>query len=93
MALSLVYKMQLKCWAKDINIYVKYVGDWFLPTEERDIAETLVTQYDVDVITQQTDSGSPLDVAQEQGIWFIGKDMDIVGPLWLVRYGYSGRFL
>jgi basic membrane lipoprotein Med (substrate-binding protein (PBP1-ABC) superfamily) len=69
---------------KEVNIYVKYVGDWFLPTEERDIAETLVTQYDVDVLTQQTDSGSPLDVATEQGIWFIGKDMDIVG-----FYGWS----
>jgi basic membrane lipoprotein Med (substrate-binding protein (PBP1-ABC) superfamily) len=46
---------------KDVNIYVKYVGDWYLPAEERDIAETLVTQYDVDVLTQQTDSGSPLD--------------------------------
>jgi basic membrane lipoprotein Med (substrate-binding protein (PBP1-ABC) superfamily) len=69
---------------KDITVYVKYVGDWYLPTEERDIAETLVTQYDVDVLTQQTDSGSPLDVATEQGIWFIGKDMDIVG-----FYGWS----
>jgi basic membrane lipoprotein Med (substrate-binding protein (PBP1-ABC) superfamily) len=69
---------------KDVNIYVKYVGDWYLPTEERDIAETLINQYDVDVITQQTDSGSPLDVATEQGIWFIGKDMDIVG-----FYGWS----
>jgi basic membrane protein A len=64
---------------KDITVYVKYVGDWYLPAEERDIAETLVTQYDVDVLTQQTDSGSPLDVAQEKGIWFVGKDMDIVG--------------
>lgn len=64
---------------KEVNIYIKYVGDWYLPTEERDIAETLVTQYDVDVLTQQTDSGSPLDVATEQGIWFVGKDMDIVG--------------
>jgi len=69
---------------KEINIYVKYVGDWYLPTEERDIASTLITQYDVDVLTQQTDSGSPLDVAQEEGIWFIGKDMDIVG-----FYGWS----
>ncbi len=69
---------------KDITVYVKYVGDWYLPTEERDIATTLVTQYDVDVLTQQTDSGSPLDVAQEQGIWFVGKDMDIVG-----FYGWS----
>ena len=35
-------------------------------------------------MTQQTDSGSPLDVAQEKGIWFVGKDMDIVG-----FYGWS----
>jgi basic membrane protein A len=69
---------------KDITVYVKYVGDWYLPTEERDIAKTLIAQYDVDVLTQQTDSGSPLDVAQEEGIWFVGKDMDIVG-----HYGWS----
>ena len=73
-----------KLLGKDIKVYVKYVGDWYLPTEERDIATTLITQYGVDVITQQTDSGSPLDVAQEQGIWFVGKDMDIVG-----FYGWS----
>ena len=69
---------------KDVNIYVKYAGDWFLPPEERAIAETLVSTYNVDVITHQTDSGSPLDVAVEQGIWFVGKDMDIVG-----EYGWS----
>ncbi len=69
---------------KDITVYVKYAGDWYLPTEERDIASTLITQYDVDVLTQQTDSGSPLDAAQEEGIWFVGKDMDIVG-----HYGWS----
>jgi basic membrane lipoprotein Med (substrate-binding protein (PBP1-ABC) superfamily) len=69
---------------KDVNIYVKYAGDWFLPPEERGIAETLVSQYDVDILTQQTDSGSPLDVAVEQGVWFVGKDMDIVG-----HYGWS----
>jgi len=69
---------------KDVTVYVKYVGDWYLPQEERDIANTLITQYNVDVLTQQTDSGSPLDVAQEKGIWFVGKDMDIVG-----FYGWS----
>lgn len=69
---------------KDINVYVKYVGDWYLPTEEADLANTLVDQYKVDVLTQQTDSGSPLDVAQKKGVWFVGKDMDIVG-----EYGWS----
>jgi basic membrane lipoprotein Med (substrate-binding protein (PBP1-ABC) superfamily) len=73
-----------KLLKKDIKVYVKYVGDWYLPTEERDIANTLISQYKVDVITQQTDSGSPLDAATEAGIWFVGKDMDIVGD-----YGWS----
>jgi basic membrane protein A len=69
---------------KDVKVYVKYAGDWYLPTEERDIATTLVDQYKCDVITQQTDSGSPLDAAQEKGVWYVGKDMDIVG-----EYGWS----
>ncbi len=69
---------------KDIKVYSKYVGDWYKPAEERDIATTLVNQYKVDVLTQQTDSSSPLDVATEQKIWFVGKDMDIVG-----EYGWS----
>ncbi len=69
---------------KDVKVYVKYVGDWYLPQEEREIATMLVEQYNVDVLTQQTDSGSALDVATEKGIWFVGKDMDIVG-----EYGWS----
>ncbi|MBI5934414.1 MAG: BMP family ABC transporter substrate-binding protein [Chloroflexi bacterium] len=69
---------------KDIKVYVKYAGDWYLPQEERDIAATLVDQYNVDVLTQQTDSGSTLDVAKEKGVWFVGKDMDTVG-----EYGWS----
>jgi len=69
---------------KEIDIYVRYSGDWFLPAEEREIATTLVEEYNVDVITQQTDSGAPLDVAEERDIWFVGKDMDTVG-----HYGWS----
>jgi basic membrane protein A len=69
---------------KEVNVYVKYAGDWYLPQEERDIAATLVDQYKCDVLTQQTDSGSTLDVATEKGVWFVGKDMDIVG-----EYGWS----
>ena len=73
-----------KALGKRVTVYVKYVGDWYKPAEEREIATTLVRQYKVDVITQQTDSGSPLDVAQERKIWFVGKDMDVVG-----FYGWS----
>ena len=73
-----------KALGKRVNVYVKYVGDWYKPAEEREIAATLVNQYKVDVITQQTDSGSALDVAGEKKIWFVGKDMDVVG-----FYGWS----
>jgi basic membrane lipoprotein Med (substrate-binding protein (PBP1-ABC) superfamily) len=69
---------------KDISVYVKFAGDWFLPTDERAIAETLVDTYHCDVLTQQTDSSSTMDVAKEKGVWFVGKDMDIVG-----EYGWS----
>jgi basic membrane protein A len=69
---------------KKVSVYVKYVGDWYKPAAEREIASMLATQQKVDVITQQTDSGSPLDVAQEKKIWFVGKDMDVVG-----FYGWS----
>jgi basic membrane protein A len=69
---------------KEVTVHVKYAGDWYLPAEEQSIAETLVDTYKVDVLTQQTDSGSPLDVAVAKGIWFVGKDMDTVG-----EYGWS----
>jgi basic membrane protein A len=69
---------------KDVKVYVKYAGNWYLPADERSIAETLVDTYKVDVLTQQTDSSSTMDVAKEKGVWFVGKDMDIVG-----EYGWS----
>lgn len=69
---------------KQITVYVKFAGDWYLPADERAIAETLVDTYKVDVLTQQTDSSSTMDVAKEKGVWFVGKDMDIVG-----EYGWS----
>src|SRR4030042_5696479 len=59
-------------------------GTWSLPAEGRAIAETLVDTYNVDVLTQPTDSSSTMDVAKEKGVWFVGKDMDIVG-----EYGWS----
>ena len=65
----------------DATLYLKYAGDWYVPDVEADIARTLVDTYGVDVLTHYTDSVSPLSVAEEKGIWFVGKDMDIVGQL------------
>jgi basic membrane protein A len=66
---------------KDIKIYTKYVGSWYSPPDEKSIAETLVDTYHADVLTVETDSSAAVDVAKAKGVWFIGKDMDIVGEL------------
>jgi len=65
----------------DATLYLKYAGDWYVPDVEADIARELVDTYGVDVLTHYTDSVAPLSVAEEKGIWFVGKDMDIVGQL------------
>jgi basic membrane protein A and related proteins len=66
---------------KDIKVDTKYVGSWYSPPDEKSIAETLVDTYKADVLTVQTDSSAAVDVAKAKGVWFIGKDMDIVGEL------------
>jgi basic membrane protein A and related proteins len=66
---------------KNIKVYTKYVGSWYSPPDEKSIAETLVDSYKADVLTVETDSSAAVDVAKAKGVWFIGKDMDIVGEL------------
>ncbi len=70
-----------KLLKKDIKVYTKYVGSWYSPPDEKSIAETLVDTYKADVLTVQTDSSAAVDVAKAKGVWFVGKDMDIVGEL------------
>ena len=71
---------------KDANpkatLYIKYAGGWYDPPTEAEIARTLIDQYGCDVLTSQTDSSAPVEIASEEGIWFIGKDMDLVGLGW-----------
>lgn len=67
----------------DAVLYIKYVGEWYDPPKEREVALALV-DLGVDVLTHYTDSVEPLKVAEERGIWFVGKDTDIVG-----LYGWS----
>jgi basic membrane protein A len=64
------------------KVHMLYCGSWFDPPSEKEIAETLVDRYDCDVLTQQTDSSAGVKVAQEKGIWYIGKDSDFVDMGW-----------
>ncbi len=60
-----------------------YVGGWYDPPTEREVGEKLVVEFKVDVLSNPgSDSSAPVDVAKDKGIWFIGKDADIVALGW-----------
>ncbi|MEM3514730.1 MAG: BMP family ABC transporter substrate-binding protein [Candidatus Hadarchaeum sp.] len=72
---------------KDANpnatLYIKYVGEWYAPTVERDVSIALA-DLGCDILTNYTDSTAPVQVCEEKGIWYVGKDSDIVA-----LYGWS----
>lgn len=62
----------------DATLYIKYVGDWYIPTVEHEVSVSLVDDIGVDVLTNYTDSTAPLEVCEDKGIWYVGKDTDIL---------------
>ena len=62
----------------DATLYIKYVGDWYMPATEKVVSESLVEDIGVDVLTNYTDSTAPVEVCETKGIWYVGKDTDIV---------------
>jgi basic membrane lipoprotein Med (substrate-binding protein (PBP1-ABC) superfamily) len=72
--------------AQEVNpgvvVHQLYVGNWFDPPSEKEVAETLIDQFNCDVLTQQTDSAAGVKVAQDRGVWYIGKDADFVALGW-----------
>lgn len=65
-----------------VQVHMLYCGQWFDPPSEKEVAETLIDQFNCDVLTQQTDSGAGVKVAQDKGVWYIGKDADFVELGW-----------
>lgn len=66
----------------DAKVYVRWVDKWYVPATESEVAKTLIEDYNCDVLSQQTDSSAPVKTAVEKGVWFIGKDVDVVGEGW-----------
>jgi basic membrane protein A len=59
------------------TLYIKYVGEWYNPPVEREVSLALV-DLGCDVLTNYTDSTAPVEVCIEKGIWYVGKDTDVV---------------
>ena len=70
-----------------------YVGAWYDPPTEREAGEKLVDKFKVDVLTTNCDSSAPVDVAKEKGIWFIGKDVDVVKVGWATEDTVATSFI
>ncbi|RED53853.1 BMP family ABC transporter substrate-binding protein [Aestuariispira insulae] len=60
----------------DVQIKVVWVNTWVDPGKEGDAAKALIDQ-GADVIMQHTDSPSPLQVAQNRGVWAVGQASDM----------------
>ena len=61
----------------DFDIDVVWVNTWYDPSKEADAAKVLISQ-GADIITQHTDSTSPLQVAEKEGIMAIGQASDMI---------------
>jgi basic membrane protein A len=72
------------------QVKVVWTGDWFLPAQEREAANSLMDA-GADIIQTGCDSSAPLQAAEERGIGAIGYDSDaskyapkswLTGPIW-----------
>lgn len=71
--------------AREINpnaqCYIgSFVGSYYDPPTETEVARKLVEDFGVDVLhNPSTDSLATMEVARSKGLWYVGKDADIVG--------------
>ncbi len=65
----------------DVQIKIVWVNSWFDPGKEADAAKALIDQ-GADILMQHTDSGAPMQIAEQQGIFAFGQasDMKNFGP-------------
>ncbi len=75
----------------EAKVYVQWSGSWTDDAMSRQAAEKLLTDEDIDVLAMHSDSNEPLEVAEEQGIWSIGYNIDnsdkypnsyLTAPVW-----------
>jgi basic membrane protein A len=61
----------------DGKIKIVWINGWYDPGKESDAAKALIDQ-GADIVAQHTDSGAPLQVAQERGVHGFGQASDMI---------------
>lgn len=75
----------------DAVVHVEWCDSWTDDKLAAEATRNLLLNYDIDVIAMHTDSLRPLEIAEEEGIWSIGYNMDnsqkcndtfLTAPVW-----------
>jgi len=69
------YYLGAKSVNPDIDIDIIWVNTWYNPVKEGEAAKVLITQ-GCDMVAQHTDSPSPLQVAEKEGVFGFGQASD-----------------
>lgn len=60
----------------DATVYVSWIDSWTDNAATEAATRKLVEKYNIDVLAMHTDSVVPLEIAEEEGIWSIGYNVD-----------------
>ncbi|GAB3030966.1 BMP family ABC transporter substrate-binding protein [Natronobiforma cellulositropha] len=84
----------------DATVHLHWTNEWFDPPAERDTAQALVDDENVDVLAQHQDSPAVVETANENSIWGSGFNTDMSGfggetyltsPVWDWSVVYADR--
>ena len=85
------FTLGVKSVNPEATVHVIWTESWTDYDANKQAAEKLIAEYNVDIIAMHCDSVAPLDVAEEKGIWSIGYNMDnssiypnsfLTAPVW-----------
>ncbi len=85
------FTLGVKAVNPDAVVYVEWCNSWTDDKAAGDATRALLQNYDIDVLAMHTDSLRPLQIAEEEGIWSIGYNMDnskrceetfLTAPVW-----------
>ena len=61
---------------QDATVYVSWIDSWTDDEATEGATRALLEKHNIDVLAMHTDSLKPLEIAEEEGIWCIGYNVD-----------------
>ena len=86
----------------DAKVYVKWSNSWTGEEENAAATEELLAEHNIDVLAMHSDAISPMEIADKNGIWIIGYNVDnsnrfpdtyLTAPVWNWEKFYEPRIL